>query len=122
MQRFFFQPKHRLLTKQDFSQVFDHCSVRIGRGPILLLALPNKLNHPRIGLVCRKKFIKSAVGRNRFKRVARECFRLSQHGLPPLDIVVLNRSGSDTINNDQLQKLFVDAFDGLAKKAGRVSE
>jgi len=122
VQRFFFQPRHRLLTKRDFGQVFGHCSVRVGRGSILLLALPNELNHPRIGLVCRKKFIKSAAGRNQFKRIARERFRLSQHDLPPFDIVILNRSGSDALNNDQLQKLFATAFDGLAKKARRLGE
>ena len=117
--RHFFQPKHRLLTKQEFSRVFDHCSLRVGKGPVLLLALPNELNHPRLGLVVRKKFIKSAAGRNQFKRVARERFRLSQHSLPALDIVVLNRSGSDTVNNDQLHKLFATAFETLTKKSDK---
>ena len=121
MQRFEFQPCHRLLTKQDFSRVFDVCSLRVGRGSILLLALPNKLPHPRLGLVVRKKFIASAAGRNQFKRIARERFRLSQHGLPALDIVVLNRSGSDSLNKDQLHNLFANALDALAKKANETN-
>lgn len=119
MRHFGFQPSYRLLTKQDFSRVFDHCSLRVGRGPILLLALPNELPHSRLGLVVRKKFIASAVGRNQFKRIARERFRLAQHSLPALDVVVLNRSGSNSLDNDQLQKLFAGALDALAKKAGQ---
>lgn len=115
--RLLFRPHHRLLTKTDFSNVFDNCSIRLGRGPVLLLATPNERQHPRLGLVTRKKFIKSAVTRNRFKRIARENFRLAQHSLPPLDIVVLNRSGSDNLSNRDLHRLFAKVFNALAEKA-----
>ncbi len=49
---------------------------------------PNNLNRPRLGLVVGKKTAKLAVQRNYMKRVLREFFRLNQHQLPSLDLVV----------------------------------
>ena len=49
---------------------------------------PNIINRPRLGLVVGKKTAKLAVDRNYMKRVLRELFRLNQHHLPSLDLVV----------------------------------
>lgn len=117
MQRFSFRPKHRLLNKSDFSQVFDKVEHRVGKGPILLLARKNNLDHPRLGLVIRKKFLKRAVDRNMIKRVSREYFRLSKHELANLDIVLMNRAGSEDKSKKQLQHLIEKAFHGLPDKA-----
>ena len=116
MQRFSFQPKHRLLTKNDFSQVFDGVDHRVGKGPVLILARKNQFDHPRLGLVVRKKFLKKAVDRNRLKRLARENFRLKQHQLGNLDIVLMNRSGCEDKTKKQLNQYIARAFNGLPKK------
>ena len=58
-----------------------------------MLFVENTLSHPRLGLAIAKKQVKSAVIRNRIKRIVRESFRTHQHLLPPLDIVVLVRRG-----------------------------
>jgi len=84
-----------------------------------MLALPNQLKHPRLGLVVRKKFIKKAVDRNQFKRIVRETFRLHQHDLPDIDIVVMNRAGSDRLPAPQLNQLVVKTFYALAKQANK---
>lgn len=114
--RYLFRPKHRLLNKQDYSQVFDQVDLRIGRGPILILARKNNLQHPRIGLVIRKKFLKKAVDRNRLKRLAREHFRLQQHELANFDIVLMNRSGSENKSRTELNHYIEKAFRALPKK------
>ncbi len=49
---------------------------------------PNGLDHPRIGLAVAIKTMGSAVARNKVRRLVRESFRLAQHDLPPVDIVV----------------------------------
>ena len=40
-----------------------------------VLATPNQLQHPRLGLAISRKVARSAVGRNRIKRVVRESYR-----------------------------------------------
>lgn len=53
-----------------------------------LSAARNDLGHPRLGLVVSRK-VGGAVVRNRWKRLLREAFRLSQHDLPPLDLACM---------------------------------
>lgn len=116
MQRFSFRPKHRLLTKKDFSQVFDQVDFRVGKGPILILARKNQLDHPRLGLVIRKKFLKRAVDRNQIKRLARENFRLKQHQIGNLDIVLMNRAGCEEKTPQKLNQFIIGAFNSLPGK------
>ena len=84
--RFRFQRRQRLLRKRDFDAVFRRPAIRVGRGPLRLVAKPNNVGTARLGVVVGKRMIKRAVGRNRVKRTIRESFRLAT--LPPLDMVV----------------------------------
>ena len=49
---------------------------------------PNEANAPRLGLIVSKKTAKLAVQRNYMRRVLRELFRLNQHRLPAIDLVI----------------------------------
>jgi ribonuclease P protein component len=49
---------------------------------------PNGLGHPRVGLAVAVKTAGGGVARNRLRRLVRESFRLAQHELPGVDIVV----------------------------------
>lgn len=87
--RLTFPKSHRLLKGGQFDAVFDaKCSA--ADRMLIIYALPNELTHPRLGLVVSKK-VGNAVRRNCWKRLLREAFRLSQHELPPLDLVCLPR-------------------------------
>lgn len=88
-----FSRDKRLLSSNDFQRVFDKNSCRVANPSLLLLAVPNDRDHPRLGMVVAKKNIRLAVDRNRVKRAARETFRQFQHQLDAVDIIFLARKG-----------------------------
>lgn len=69
-----------------------------------LLAIKNQHNYPRLGLAVAKKNIKKAVSRNFVKRIIRENFRLVQHKLINVDIVILTKKGTDNAPHKLLKK------------------
>lgn len=64
-----------------------------------MLARRNDLQHARLGTVVSRKSAGNAVARHRIKRLARESFRLAQHELPAVDLVVLSRPGISLRSN-----------------------
>ncbi len=79
----------RLLRARDFLRVYRQ-GVRTRGRWILLVAAPG-LNPAtaRMGLSVGRKFSRSAVVRNRARRVLREAFRQLRGDLPPLDVVLV---------------------------------
>jgi ribonuclease P protein component len=87
----------KMRKTDEFSSVFRFRCVRSIPG-LDLLAAPNGLNYPRLGLIVPKKIISTAVGRNRVKRLIRESFRLNQADLAGLDVVARIKSKIDVAN------------------------
>ncbi len=103
MSRFQFQRHQRLLGPADFKGVFDHVDQRASHNAFLVLARVTEATQPgRLGLVVAKKHLKRAVDRNSFKRTVRNRFRLLQHQLQGLDLVVLARKGSQDCTSEAL--------------------
>ena len=115
MTSFTFSRELRLLTPAQFKTVFSN-PIKASSAEITLLAVPNQLTHPRVGLTVPKKQVKTAVGRNRVKRIVRDNFRLSQHDLPNLDIVVLVRKGVVDMDNATLHKLVEKLWRKLCRR------
>ncbi|MFT3929298.1 MAG: ribonuclease P protein component [Spongiibacteraceae bacterium] len=111
----------RLLTPADFKQVFDAADLRVSNKEMLILARPNRLNRPRLGLVIAKKHIRLATQRNRIKRVIRESFRVQQQTLTNhgVDAIVLARSGLDKLDNPALHTLLRQLWQQLQRKASK---
>ncbi|MFQ2196120.1 ribonuclease P protein component [Aeromonas jandaei] len=110
-----FSRELRLLTPEHFKRVFAE-PVRAASPQITLLASPNSLEHPRLGLAVPKKALKRAVWRNRVKRVVRESFRLKQHQLPAIDIVVIAKVGVKEMDNEELFKLLEKLWRTLSRR------
>lgn len=86
-----------------------------------MLAMPNGLEYPRLGLAISKRNIKTAVGRNRVKRLVREGFRHNLEQLTGLDIVVLSRKKTREFSNQTLQHSLNRHWRRLAKRCANSS-
>lgn len=115
MTRYTFTRELRLLTPAQFKTVFTN-PIKASSAEITLLAVPNEMQHPRLGLTVAKRHVKRANQRNRIKRVIRDSFRFNQHDLPPLDIVVLVRGGVLDMDNEQLRKLVEKLWRKLSRR------
>lgn len=77
----------RLVNKTDFDRVFAE-NQRARTDFVMVMARPNQLGYPRLGMVVAKRLLSRAVDRNRVKRCVRESFRLVLSELPACDFVV----------------------------------
>jgi len=103
-----FNRESRLLTPGHFQSVFKK-PIRFGSSHFTILITPSNLPNDssksnRLGLAIAKKRVKLAVQRNRIKRIIRESFRLNQHNLPPIDMVVMVKSGIDKLDNQEINQ------------------
>ncbi|MCK5898231.1 MAG: ribonuclease P protein component [Methylococcales bacterium] len=119
-QGFSFPPTLRLKTPADFQNVFSD-PVKSTDRYFTLLAINNSFEQPRLGLAIAKKNIKKAVDRNKIKRVARESFRLQQHQIGTLDIVVLARRDAAKTSTVVLTKSLIKHWHKLIEKCDQRS-
>jgi ribonuclease P protein component len=98
----------RLLTRLDYSRVFSG-SKRIQNKAFTLLIHYNNSDGCKLGLVISKKVHKTAVQRNRIKRLIRESFRTNNQ-LKRADYVVLAKPGSASFSNAELLKHINDLW------------
>lgn len=113
-------PRHaRLLSAQDFQMVFKHTECRSVDNKLTVLARKNELGHARLGLAISKRIIKTAVGRNRVKRLVRESFRHNRSLLTGLDIVVLSRNGSLHASKPEITSALQTHWRRIAKQCAK---
>jgi ribonuclease P protein component len=87
-----FPRRARMAGQQAFASVFAQPAKSSDRY-FTVLARSNGLAYPRLGLAISRKVARSAVARNRIKRIVRESFRRHQSQLGGLDWVVMGRAG-----------------------------
>ncbi|MDG6895670.1 ribonuclease P protein component [Volucribacter amazonae] len=104
MIKFNFSRELRLVTPVQFKSVFQE-PLKASSPEITILARPNQLEIPRLGLTVAKKYVKKAHDRNRIKRICRESFRLKQHQLPRCDFVIIGKKGIGNLDNQSLNQL-----------------
>lgn len=114
--RYTFPKTRRLSGKVSFSQVFD-AKVKETRGPLVVYAKRNDVDHPRLGLSVSRR-VGTAPKRNRIKRLLRESFRLMQHDLPTgYDFVIVVRPHETQMLADY-QRLLSGLFIKLHHRLG----
>jgi ribonuclease P protein component len=81
-------PRERRLTDKSQFDLVHRERLRVSDALFTVIARPNELGHPRLGMSVGRRAAGSAVNRNRVKRVVREAFRTNQQDLPSVDLVV----------------------------------
>ena len=105
----------RLLTPGQFDNVFQ-LPFRVSSPLFTILAKANHLPHPRLGLTIAKKRVKLAVHRNRIKRCVRDNFRLRQHELPGVDLVLMVKGDISNTANDELHRQLEKLWRKIARQ------
>ena len=86
---FAFPRRLRIVRETDFKKAFAE-GARARGGALVVVVRENGLPESRLGLSVGKSIWKSAVRRNRVRRVFREAFRLNRRELPAgLDVVMI---------------------------------
>lgn len=91
--RLTFTKAQHLLAQADFDRVYASDAFAAD-GVLVVKVAAGTSDVTRLGLSVSRK-VGNAVVRNRWKRLIREAFRLSQHELPgPLDVVIRPKAGA----------------------------
>ncbi len=85
----------------------------------MVIARPNGLEHPRLGLAVGIKAAGNAVNRNRIKRLVRESFRGRQRDLPAVDLVVNARPAAGKAPNAEIAESIAVLWNRIAQRCAR---
>lgn len=75
-----------------FKQVFASPDLKVFGKNALALMKTSQGNFPRLAVITKKKYFRTAVVRNLIKRISRESFRINQEKLGAFDIVLIFRN------------------------------
>jgi ribonuclease P protein component len=100
--RYTLPARKRIRRKADFDVVHAR-GRRLGNGIFGIVVRPNGRGEARLGLAVSIKVSGSGVERNRIRRVIRESFRLHQHELPAVDVVISVRSRARASKSAELR-------------------
>ncbi|HEY6457896.1 MAG TPA: ribonuclease P protein component [Steroidobacteraceae bacterium] len=110
-ERLTFPAARRVRRKREFDQLYA-LGKRLGNNHFGITVHPNDLGFARLGLAVASKPFGGSVPRNRIRRLIRESFRLRQHDLPHVDVVVSARPRAKEASPAQLRA----SLDGLWDK------
>ncbi len=101
----------KMIKTDDFSSVFNFRK-RFSLKYLVMHYQPNNFQRARLGLVVGKKTAKLAVSRNYMRRVLREFFRLNQHDISHVDLIIRVQKKFDKVDFIQIKQ----EFDSLINK------
>jgi len=117
---FTFSARQRLRTPAEFEHVYKS-GQRFAQSLFQVTASANALGYPRLGLSIAARAVGNSVARNRIRRVVREVFRLAQHELPAIDLVVAARSAARTASGAEMRADLGRALSAVRERCARSS-
>ena len=108
---------NRLSSGARIAELFER-GMRVGDRSIVVIGLPNDLALTRLAVAVGRRGTRTAVARNRLKRLCREAFRRELPSLPSgLDLIILPKAGQiHTV--DSLARSLAPLADKLARRLG----
>jgi len=103
-------PKELKIRKSSEYEGIFGTSKRLKSKHFNILYVHNSLGYSRAGIVVGKRNVRSAVKRNRIKRVVREVFRNNKSLFDSLDVVFLAKKWSDTLNYSNVEREIKEAI------------
>lgn len=110
-----FTPAQRLHNKSDFDRVYRDAK-RFTDALFAVFVHRSGAPGARLGLSIGARVVGNAVRRNRVKRLIRESFRLHQHDLPFVDIVVNARAGARNADNASIVRSLERHWQSVSKQ------
>ena len=105
----------KMIKTDDFSSVFNFRK-RISMQHLAIHYQPNTEQHARLGLVVGKKTAKLAVTRNYMRRVLRELFRLDQHEICHVDLIIRVQKKFSKVDFIQIKQEFNTLIEKLNQR------
>ena len=101
-------PKELKIRKSsEYEEIFNK-SKRLRSRHFDILYVQNSLGYCRAGIVVSKKNVRTAVKRNRIKRVVREVFRNNKSLFDSMDVVFLAKKGCEDLNYSNAKREIQD--------------
>ena len=113
-----FRPTQRLHRPAEFQQVY-RAGRKFGNDFFSVAVGPSELPQARLGLSIAARTVGNAVQRNRIRRLVRESFRLQQHGIPRVDIVIGARTRAREATSEELRQGLQQLWDRISATCAR---
>jgi ribonuclease P protein component len=107
--------QRRLRRKADFNAAYAR-GRRFGNGFFGVTAFVNDKGGPRLGLAVAVRAAGGGVERNRIRRLIRESFRLHQHELPSVDLIVSARARVKDAARAELRASLVELWKKVSEQ------
>jgi ribonuclease P protein component len=115
-----FRSRQRIRASADFDDVYK-TGRRAGDAYFGVAFRANRLEGARLGMSVGVRMLGSAVARNRLRRLIRESFRLRQHDLPGIDIVLTARAAAKGAATRELRMSLETHWQNLIRKCAASS-
>jgi ribonuclease P protein component len=112
--------QRRVRHKADFDAAYAR-GRRFGDGFFGVTACLNDKGYPRLGLAVAVRAAGGGVARNHLRRVIRESFRLHQHTLPSVDLIISARARARDAAGPELRASLAELWKKVTEQCATFS-
>jgi ribonuclease P protein component len=107
-----FPAKLKIKKNNEIKQLFRQ--KKIAQNSLVIFSKQNNLSYPRLAVTITKKNIRTAVARNRIKRIIKESFRLHQNIIQGFDVIVKVYKEAGLLTNKEISQCLKKLWEKLS--------